>query len=121
MNIATWVLSALLLVETLALFRIIGRMNRLIDAPPRPRRRAMRRMLRLVGLWQLTIAGFIALFNARQGEGWASSIASITALGMLGVLFLFAPWAMAPGLQDVPGEDPDLRDPEDVERWLGED
>lgn len=117
MHVVAWVVSAVVLVESGVLLVMVSRMTELIDAPPRRRRRAMLRMLRMVGIWQISIGALIVVFNVQRGDGW-SSLSSVTSLGLMGLLFILVPWFWTPDLMPRVGEEPDLEDPKDVERWL---
>lgn len=120
LEIASWVVATAVVMETLALLFTVGRISEIMEAPPSRRRRVFRRLFRFIGIWQITIGAFIVVFNLRQGEGWGSSAANSTSLVLMGSLFLLVPWLWVPNLIPKPGEEPDLQDPKDVERWLGE-
>jgi len=97
---------------TLSLWRTTSLLFTAMDLPPKPRRHALKRTLRTVGAWQVSIAGFLISDSA-----WINAVSLL----LIGSMFFFAPNLMVGGaLTPRRGEEPDFKDQSDIERWLNE-
>lgn len=118
MDLIGWVTASIVLALTLALLMVVSQLPQALDAPPAARRRALRRMYRLVGAWQLSIGGLLVVFDRERTRDplWHAIVGSLS-LWMVGLLFLFV---LPIFIRRLPGELPDPADHHDVERWLDE-
>ena len=90
MSAAAVLALALVVATTLAVYLSINHLYAVLAGDPFPgtrtRRRLLRRMGTLIGVWQITVG--IAIVAVGPGTGWPSAIA----VGGMGCMFLTGSW-----------------------------